>query len=102
MNRIDGNQMSQLQSQAKKSNDAQKSASASTASPSASKPEGSSTAPESVNISSAGRQLQELEQSMDTQAFDEQKVSLIKQAVDDGTYKPNAMNIAQKMVQMDS
>lgn len=102
MNRIDGNQLSQLQSQQKKAEHAQKGAiSSPTAQPTATNAKEAPTS-DSVEISAAGRQLQELEKSMDTQAFNEQRVSLIKQAVDDGTYKPDPMSIAQKMVEMDS
>ena len=57
---------------------------------------------QSVQISSAGRQLNQLEKEMvDTKAFQEEKVNLIKQAIDDGTYKPNPAAIAKKMAAFD-
>lgn len=100
MNRIDGNQLSQLQSQAKKANAPAISQAATTKTNTESGV--AATASDSVQISDAGRQLNELEKTMDTSAFNKQKVDLVKQAVDDGTYKPNAMNIANTMLSMDN
>lgn len=100
MNRIDGNQLSQLQSQAKKADTTAKKVDSSNKAQTEVATSG--PAADSVQISDAGRQLSELEKSMDTSAFNAQKVALIKQAVDDGTYKPDAQVIAQKMLNMDN
>lgn len=99
MNRIDGNQLSQLQSQTRKAETAQKTGASATASTEADATQAQSG--DSVRISDAGRQLSQLEKSMDTKAFNEQKVSLIKQSVESGTYKPDAMSIARKMLAYD-
>lgn len=102
MTRIDGNQLSQLQSQAKKSDTAQKSSATGAAAKDGQATAGTAASEDSVKISAEARQLNELEKSLDTQSFNKEKVSLIKQAVDDGTYKPNSMAIAQKMIDLDS
>jgi len=102
MNRIDSHQLNQLHSQQSKSDKAAKSQSTgqTTAAPGAPAADTSQSS-ESVHISDTGRQLQALEQNLDTKAFNKEKVSLIKQAIDDGTYKPNAASIASKMLQFD-
>jgi|GEM_PF-1307958 len=101
MNRIDGNGFNPMQSQQRnqgKVNQAYQSDDTKAPPKSAPKEQSLNNTSE-VNISSAGRQLNQLEQEMsDTKAFNQEKVNLIKQAVDDGTYKPDTQAIAQKMV----
>jgi len=55
-----------------------------------------------VQISDTGRQLNEMEKTLDTRAFDQEKISVIKQAIADDTYKPDARSIAQKMFDFDN
>ena len=98
MNKIDGNQLSQLQSQTKKT---QNGAATKATTTQASGTEQAPATTDTVNISDTARQLSAMEHSMESQVFNQEKVSLIKQAVDDGTYKPNPQAIAQSMVRFD-
>jgi len=98
MNRIDGSQTSQLQSQRKQA-DAVKVNNAPGLNVQKGGEDASATTQGGVTISAAGRQLNELEQSMtDKLQFDRKKVELVKQAIDDGTYKPNVGAIARNML----
>ena len=101
MNRIDSNQLNQLQAQAKKTNNTQKTATDGSQS-SANTENAAAASSDTVQISDTGRQLNEMEKSIDVQAFDQERVSAVKQSIQDGSYQPDAMSIAEKMVDFDN
>ena len=100
MNRIDSNQLNQLQAQAKKTNNTQKTDT--DGSQSSANTESTAASSDTVQISDTGRQLNEMEKSMDVQAFDQERVSAVRQSIQDGTYEADTMSIAEKMVNFDN
>jgi len=100
MNRIDSNQLNQLQAQAKKTNNTQKTAT--DGSQSSASTESAAASSDTVQISDTGRQLNEMEKSIDIQAFDQERVSAVRQSIQDGTYEADTMSIAEKMVNFDN
>lgn len=57
---------------------------------------------ESVNLSSQARDLKQLEQKLgDFPDMDDEKISQIRSALEDGSYKVDAQQLAQKMLDMD-
>jgi negative regulator of flagellin synthesis FlgM len=57
---------------------------------------------ESVNLSSQARELTQLEQKLgDFPEMDDEKISQIRSALEDGSYKVDAQKLAQKMLDMD-
>ncbi|HBF08388.1 MAG TPA: flagellar biosynthesis anti-sigma factor FlgM [Gammaproteobacteria bacterium] len=100
MNRIDSNQLNQLQAQAKKTNNTQKTAT--DGSQSSANTESAAASSDTVQISDTGRQLNEMEKSIDIQAFDQERVSAVRQSIQDGTYEADTMSIAEKMVNFDN
>ena len=100
MNRIDSNQLNQLQAQAKKTNNTQKTAT--DGSQSSANTESAAASSDTVQISDTGRQLNEMEKSIDIQAFDQERVSAVRQSIQDGTYEADTMSIEEKMVNFDN
>ncbi len=100
MNRIDSNQLNQLQAQAKKTNNTQKTAT--DGSQSSANTESAAASSDTVQISDTGRQLNAMEKSIDIQAFDQERVSAVRQSIQDGTYEADTMSIAEKMVNFDN
>jgi negative regulator of flagellin synthesis FlgM len=57
---------------------------------------------ESVSLSSQARDLKQLEQKLgDFPEMDDEKISQIRSALEDGSYKVDAQKLAQKMLDMD-
>ncbi|TVP58072.1 MAG: flagellar biosynthesis anti-sigma factor FlgM [Halomonadaceae bacterium] len=58
---------------------------------------------ESVNLSQSGRTLSEAESALSRQPeIDDSKVESIRQALQDGSFKIDAEEVAQKMLDMDN
>ncbi len=102
MNRIDNNQLHQLQSQTKKTGNTPKTPAADADATGASPAEAAPASGDTVQISDTGRQLNEMEKSMESQSFNQEAVSRVKQAVDSKTYSYDYTSIAQKMVDFDN
>ncbi|AFP30663.1 flagellar biosynthesis anti-sigma factor FlgM [Marinobacter sp. BSs20148] len=57
---------------------------------------------ESVNLSSQARDLKQLEQKLgDFPEMNDEQISKIRSALEDGSYKVDAQQLAQKMLDMD-
>ena len=57
---------------------------------------------ESVNLSSQARDLKQLEQKLgDFPEMDDERIAQIRSALEDGSYKIDAQQLAQKMLDMD-
>jgi len=57
---------------------------------------------ESVNLSSQARNLKQLEQKLgDFPEMDDERIAQIRSALEDGSYKVDAQQLAQKMLDMD-
>jgi negative regulator of flagellin synthesis FlgM len=57
---------------------------------------------ENVNLSSQARDLKQLEQKLgDFPEMDDERISQIRSALEDGSYKVDAQKLAQKMLDMD-
>lgn len=100
MNRIDNNQLNQLQAQTKKTSNTPKTPADGTMTTSNETASAAST--DTVQISDTGRQLNEMEKTMDVRSFDQARVSAVKQSIQDGSYQANAMSIAEKMINFDN
>lgn len=57
---------------------------------------------ENVNLSSQARDLKQLEQKLgDFPEMDDERIAQIRSALEDGSYKIDAQQLAQKMLDMD-
>ncbi|PFG08432.1 MULTISPECIES: flagellar biosynthesis anti-sigma factor FlgM [unclassified Marinobacter] len=57
---------------------------------------------ENVNLSTQARDLKQLEQKLgDFPEMDDERISQIRSALEDGSYKVDAQQLAQKMLDMD-